>query len=116
MDSLRGIIQAHDAGLLTLKQIQALSIDHAKELRKATDAPDLPATEATMKQIKKLLDMRIDPPPMRLVPRDDHGRKWTIRESEGQVFTHLNTGDRYSIQLHTGEKYEGEFKTTLDRT
>jgi hypothetical protein len=96
--------------------MQALSINWVKEIRKATDAPDLPATEATMKQIKKLLDMRIDPPPMRLVPRDDHGRKWTIRESEGQVFTHLNTGDRYSIQLHTGEKYEGEFKTTLDRT
>jgi hypothetical protein len=69
-----------------------------------------------MKQIKKLLDMRIDPPPPRLIQRDDRRRKFTIRESEGQVYTYLNTGDRYSIQLHTGEKYEGEFKTTLDRT
>jgi hypothetical protein len=116
LESAKGLFQAYERGELSQQQLQSFSIDYAKELRQAMDVPDLPATEATIKDIKRLLDIRIDPPPPRLVPRDDHGRKWTIRASEGQSFTQLTVGDIYKIQFHTGLTYKGTFKTILDPT
>jgi hypothetical protein len=115
--SLKGTIQAYNAGTLTLRQIQEFSIDHAKELRKATDVTDLPGkktNQEAMDQLRKLLDIRINAPVPRLVQQDDHGRKWTIQASEGQSYTYLNIGDIYKIQLNTGQNYEGEFKGTLE--
>jgi hypothetical protein len=89
-------------------------MDHAKELYRAADTA-LPGTsEETMKEIRKALKYKIDPPPLRLVPQDDKGRKYTIAESEGQIHTFLNVGDIYSIKKKNGEEYKGEFMTALD--
>ena len=119
LNSLRALTVAHDNGLLTLQQIQAFETNFAKELhQKAKDATGLKGiNEQAMNKVRELLGIRLNPPPLRLIPQDDNRRMWTIQESEGQVHTFLNVGDIYDIEFkESGEKLRAEFKNTSDST
>jgi hypothetical protein len=115
---------AHDQGLLTLQHIQAFETNFAKELYKAADASGLKGTNAeAMTKVRELLKMRLRPSRLRLIPRDDHGNRYTIgpREVHGlqQTETSLHRGDIYKLKLRGQagfQEFVGEFDTILDHT